>query len=246
MKLWKSACAVAFAAGLTCTAHAASFAVNGVMTGVDAIIPENPIAPGVYLDSIAIAFNPANPAFTGLWNIDVSNFTLSGVADFESYQANTHFWLRFPASGGGETVFDYGSYTVTRPHDVQTIDGSGATYQYDAATRTLTMTQPVITLTGTSENCVSEGTIGCPIMGDYVPESVNDIVFQLIFAEDMRSFTGTSTITRHFPDGSGDNTHWSFSGTAVPVPAAAWLFGSSVLGLAGFARRKTERRERAA
>ena len=27
--------------------------------------------------------------------------------------------------------------------------------------------------------------------------------------------------------------------TAVPVPAAVWLFGSGLLGLAGFARRRT-------
>ena len=30
----------------------------------------------------------------------------------------------------------------------------------------------------------------------------------------------------------------SFSVTAVPVPAAVWLFGSGLIGLAGFARRK--------
>lgn len=30
-----------------------------------------------------------------------------------------------------------------------------------------------------------------------------------------------------------------FTVTAVPVPAAAWLFGSGLLGLAGIARRKT-------
>jgi uncharacterized membrane protein YdfJ with MMPL/SSD domain len=31
----------------------------------------------------------------------------------------------------------------------------------------------------------------------------------------------------------------AFEVTAVPVPAAAWLFGSGLLGLAGIARKKT-------
>jgi hypothetical protein len=34
-------------------------------------------------------------------------------------------------------------------------------------------------------------------------------------------------------------TLWgSNGGPAVPIPAAAWLFGSGVIGLAGLARRK--------
>jgi hypothetical protein len=31
---------------------------------------------------------------------------------------------------------------------------------------------------------------------------------------------------------------WLFTATVVPVPAASWLFGSALLGLAGFKRRK--------
>jgi len=34
-------------------------------------------------------------------------------------------------------------------------------------------------------------------------------------------------------------TGFAFGGTVVPVPAAVWLFGSSLIGLAGLARRKT-------
>jgi hypothetical protein len=48
---------------------------------------------------------------------------------------------------------------------------------------------------------------------------------------------------------NGFNGYWHFEGTyegdtvippPVPVPAAAWLFGSGLLGLAGLARRKTK------
>jgi len=32
---------------------------------------------------------------------------------------------------------------------------------------------------------------------------------------------------------------WTLQTSAVPVPAAVWLFGSGLIGLVGFARRKT-------
>jgi len=35
-----------------------------------------------------------------------------------------------------------------------------------------------------------------------------------------------------------DNTGPSFSGSSVPIPAAAWLFGSGLLGIVGIARRR--------
>jgi hypothetical protein len=39
-----------------------------------------------------------------------------------------------------------------------------------------------------------------------------------------------------------NNVEWSLQGTyalsSVPVPAAAWLFGSGLVGIAGFARRR--------
>jgi len=37
--------------------------------------------------------------------------------------------------------------------------------------------------------------------------------------------------------GSGNSMHVT-SVSAVPVPAAVWLFGSGLIGLAGFAKRK--------
>jgi hypothetical protein len=40
---------------------------------------------------------------------------------------------------------------------------------------------------------------------------------------------------------NGFQGYWHIEGThVVPVPAAAWLFGSGLLGLAGLARRKTQ------
>ena len=44
-------------------------------------------------------------------------------------------------------------------------------------------------------------------------------------------------IKAYFDIGSGNSMHVT-SVSAVPVPAAVWLFGSGLIGLAGFARRK--------
>jgi hypothetical protein len=66
----------------------------------------------------------------------------------------------------------------------------------------------------------------------------------LTFSPDFNSFTGTAVgadVGGPITLGNTGNTwySYSFSGTAaVPVPAAAWLFGSSLLGLAGAMRRR--------
>jgi hypothetical protein len=57
------------------------------------------------------------------------------------------------------------------------------------------------------------------------------------------SFTGipSSTFAINDSDFNEVDGHWianTFSMTPVPVPAAVWLFGSGLLGLAGVARRK--------
>ena len=63
-----------------------------------------------------------------------------------------------------------------------------------------------------------------------------------IFTGDFDMFlsditNGDSRFAAHIHDCSGSNSCSAVS--AVPVPAAVWLFGSGLLGLAGLARRKT-------
>jgi len=43
-------------------------------------------------------------------------------------------------------------------------------------------------------------------------------------------------------EGGADFVSYSLAGnvSAVPVPAAIWLFGTGLIGLAGIARRKTQ------
>lgn len=53
-------------------------------------------------------------------------------------------------------------------------------------------------------------------------------------------FPISTSLTDLFSGNNGTTTNTSFSGsiTAVPIPAAVWLFGSGLLGLVGIARRK--------
>jgi len=50
--------------------------------------------------------------------------------------------------------------------------------------------------------------------------------------------TATNPLTMQVSDFSDDNASLLVRSTVVPVPAAVWLFGSGLIGLVGFARRK--------
>jgi len=73
------------------------------------------------------------------------------------------------------------------------------------------------------------------------------LAFDLVFDSTKYSFTGTLTGTDTSGSGLSANTtsiNWNLVGTdppAVPVPAAAWLFGSGLIGLGGAARRRSKK-----
>lgn len=52
--------------------------------------------------------------------------------------------------------------------------------------------------------------------------------------------TGTRKVFTKLDLAALKDVGWQVSVTAVPVPSAVWLFGSALLGLAGFGRRKTK------
>lgn len=70
--------------------------------------------------------------------------------------------------------------------------------------------------------------------GTYFTWSVNpDIPVVAVFNQDGSSGQAVPMQIGPFPGQAP-----TFQGTVVPVPAAAWLFGSGLLGLVGIARRK--------
>jgi len=117
------------------------------------------------------------------------------------------------------------------------LDPQGATGNYDAGTRTLTYTQAGLTYLSEPFVCTAFGSVQCATPG--VPSmGIESFNLALLFDADLAAFTGTGTRTFSYQNGSSVTTAFSFSGTAVPVPAAAWLFGSGLLGLAGAARKR--------
>jgi len=195
-------------AGAT-AANAASYDVSGLLTGFST----NPAV-------IAAAFSPTTPTFTGSWNVDTSS--LVGDASFAPY---TVAWSVFGDPAGTT------SYTTDTYH----LDTTGATVSYDAGTRTLNITNGTLTSTNSVYTC-SEGSLFC---GSTLPSFQLNLALTFTDAT-LKAFSGSAVATND--DGAGDQYiyNWSFNGQApaVPVPAAAWLFGSGLAGLAGLARSR--------
>jgi hypothetical protein len=68
------------------------------------------------------------------------------------------------------------------------------------------------------------------------------LALNFLFSEDRQSFAGTLQGT----DTSGallskNTTAINWQIQAVPVPTAAWLFGSGLIGLAGVSRRRAQK-----
>ena len=61
--------------------------------------------------------------------------------------------------------------------------------------------------------------------------------FSSSFNETLNGWEVVQGVTRADVGGATDRAYYTVS--AVPLPAAAWLFGSGLIGLLGFARRKS-------
>jgi hypothetical protein len=192
----------------TTVAQAASYDVSGLLTGFST----NPAV-------IAASFTPTNPTFTGSWNVDTTS--LVGDASFAPY---TVTWSVLGNPQGST------SYTT----DIYHLDTTGANVVYDAGTRTLTVTNGTLASTSSDYTC-SGDSLFC---GGILPSFNLDLVLTFTDAT-LNSFNGSAVATNG--DASGEYSYnWSFAGEApeVPVPAAVWLFGSGLAGLAGLARSR--------
>jgi hypothetical protein len=132
-------------------------------------------------------------------------------------------------SNGGYT-FNFGDFTAH-------VDVFNGTYVADIATvgqiysgtgnSTVTHSATSVTCTGSAVICNSQPT--GPISGT------------LAFSVSGSTISGTLNTSQDTAGGASTATY-SFTGSAtapaVPVPAAAWLFGSGILGLAGATRRR--------
>jgi len=219
--------------------HAAVFNVTGVMLSQS----QYGSAP---VSSSGVTFNPAAPTFSGEWTINADTASFSAVLDFAPYRV-TAVVTGFGSSD--EFVFDH-------PHDNIGIDGSGAIFSYDAPTRTLSITQAAVSHNGAPPVCVVCGAMTpvtvpdgwsgptsiwtYPLPEPYLPMTTTETFsLSLVFDPGFTTFVGTGTSSLRYVDVVyGTDTTFSFEGTAVPVPATLWLFGSGLIGLGMAGRRR--------
>ena len=76
--------------------------------------------------------------------------------------------------------------------------------------------------------------------GGVTTYSSTDVVVGSPAVDSLDGIPGLSMIDGPFGSavGAGYNANFNFTTSAVPVPAAVWLFGSGLIGLVGVARRK--------
>jgi hypothetical protein len=212
IKTLNAALAVSLFVGAT-AAHAAPYAVDGTLTGFST-------STGV----ITAAFVPATPAFSGNWDIDSSTISPVGDISFAPYSA------QWSVLGN---LIGTTSYTTDIYHLDTTVPAVG--YNYDASSRTLTITNALFASTNSVNTC-SPGAFIC---GNTLP--TYQLSLTLTFADDaLSAFSGTATATNDDGHGSAYSYNYAFNGhaPAVPAPAALWLFGSGLVGLAGVARSR--------
>lgn len=223
---------------LAANSYAAVYNYNtsGVNTGVDVDVSSG---------TTTITYDPNPLTFTGDWTFDISgtSATLSGDIYLGDYAANTSVSVPFLGSMSGSPTYTDANHAVS---------GTGS---WNVGTRTLTYTlassgpntSNASNFTFASSSCTGSGSIlNNTVCGTWANTTGDweGLSLTFVFASDMSSFTGTISAIEQSGSGLTANTttiDFDIDGTQVsevPVPAAAWLFGSALLGLGGLKRRK--------
>jgi len=236
--------------------HAMVYRVTGSLDAVNTVGAA--VNPTLYVHSGSSSYSSSSsiwPTFAGVWDIATSgnSGSISGIfADFVQY--STSFSL---VSGMLTAV-------INQPNLVYSFNGGTVTY--DAATRTFRLGQPLIysnTDAAVPNNQTSDGALKFDTAAGAIPAvcsgqaiicsqqraqfldkpDLERFYLTLTFSPDFSTFSGTAIggdVGGPVPGGNTGNMWyaWSFNGAAVPVPATAWLLGSGLAGLAGFARRR--------
>lgn len=189
--------------------------------------------------------NPNPLPISGQWSFDFSGgntVDFTGVIEMNKlaqYDSVTRVSVPILGSMSGTITYDGAFHTIA---------GTG---NWNADTRTLTYSLAsgganssigsVYQETGSS--CVNSGSVlGNTVCGTWqntTPEW-EGFNLELTFSEDLSSFSGVLRAIEQSGSGlTANTTTTTFELVGeVPVPAAAWLFGSGLVGLAGIARRR--------
>lgn len=210
-----------------------TFDASGVKTG------QNVQSSG----TVTLVHTPVDHPFSGQWNfVDNGNGTadFSGNLYFGDFDTYTKVSVAFLGSMTG-TVKAYGAeHTIG---GTGTWDGTNFSFTVptggpnSGAASSYTSSAPS---TCTGSGSIAGNTV-CGTAGNTTPE-YEGLVLSLVFSGDLSSFTGTLRTIEKSGSGLTANTttfDYAVNGVAaVPVPAAAWLFGSGLIGLSAVARRR--------
>lgn len=196
------------------------------------------------------ASNPATPAVAitkwSEWYIDTASGNFTGSIYYGNYKTQTN--VTTPAIDGRQTfigveqafsgIATWTSAThLTYNYLNAIVNGGGASTQ--------------------TENAASCSNGQTSIIGKVcsnfasVSRSWEGLAFDFDFFNSYYNFSGLLTATDTSGSGSARNTTtivWNIEAidppAAVPLPAAAWLFGSALIGLAATGRRRSATRQR--
>jgi hypothetical protein len=193
------------------------------------LVPDAGAAP-VYLNLSNISVSVGPGTSPGSFNNTFSNgATISKVIDAPSAAAQefhdqaTHIWFTASNPGGGlELAFDFvQSYDITTLHfwnyTAESFDVDNINFTFFDATNAQVGALSIQPNLGTSPGITAQ-----------------DI--NLVSPLNVRFVTAFLTGSNQQVD--FQNMGFTAEASVVPVPAAAWLFGSGLLGLVGIARRR--------
>ena len=228
--------ATAVAASMASGAHALTYNVSSNITAVGLYLADTDLMtsePGAFLSGLAFGGTAEDSNNDGI--IDSANLTMTGQQGFTV--ASLPIRLTYNLAGGNYVsgtgfTFTGGNILI----EVQTTDGYVPYGTIDAATTNLPFVAgvpghwaaeyPDQTTVGLQ---LAPGTTALPGLWDQIANSAT-------FNNGVSALTLLGQSSGMFLQ--GDITLTPESTPEVPVPGAAWLFGSAMLGLAGAARKR--------
>jgi hypothetical protein len=187
--------------------------------------------------------NPYTLVVSGDWCIDIATGAFAGNIAYGNYKVQTNL-TGIPTIDGRQT-FVGANQAFSGAGALGTSSGGFPTIAY-----VFFSSSGVSTQTETSSSCANGQTsIFGKVCTSYATATKSWEGLSFLFTFDTAHYTFTGALIGVDVSGSGLSLRttaflWTIDGIdppAVPVPAAAWLFGSGLIGLAGAARRRAGR-----